>query len=114
MKLVIFSFFILGIVFISGCSPKQGQYDTFAQCLTEKGTVMYGTDWCPHCKDQKAMFGPSFEYIDYVNCDFNRERCVAAGVQGYPTWIIEGLSYPGTQQLTRLASLSGCTLTIDQ
>lgn len=90
-----------------------GEYDSFASCLTEEGVVMYGTDWCPHCKNQKALFGKSFKLIDYVNCDFNKETCLINGVEGYPTWKISGENYPGTQPLEKLSALTGCSLVAD-
>ena len=31
--------------------------DAFAQCLTDKGLVLYGTYRCGYCNQQKAMFG---------------------------------------------------------
>lgn len=111
MKKIIFLFFT--VLFLAGCvnspiPPANGNYDSLAQCLTEKGVVMYGTEWCPHCQDQKEMFGSSFQYVDYIDCDENRNACQAAGVRGYPTWVIEGQSHPGTQALATLANLAGC------
>ena len=32
------------------------KYDGFASCMTEKGVIMYGTDWCPNCQNQKQLF----------------------------------------------------------
>ena len=106
----IFLFLLVSLIVISGCSKGPGKYDTFAQCLTEKGATMYGTEWCPHCKNQKASFGNSFQYVDYVDCDRNKAKCLAAGVRGYPTWIIDGEKYPGEQQLYKLSSLTECDL----
>lgn len=86
---------------MSGCTPPP-EYsalstvtpDTFAQCLTEAGMTFYGAYWCPHCQDQKAMFGESLQYVNYVECDAGGENaqpeaCVAAGVEYYPTWILD-------------------------
>jgi hypothetical protein len=102
------------IVLIVGCSngtnTSSGDYDQFAQCLTEKDAVMYGTEWCSHCKNQKAIFGDSFQYVNYVDCDKSSNECVNAGVQGYPTWSIDGNNYPGEQSLNKLSSLTGCSL----
>ncbi|EKD93829.1 MAG: hypothetical protein ACD_28C00052G0004 [uncultured bacterium] len=61
-------------------------YRAFAHCLSRNDMIMYGTDWCPHCQEQKEMFGAAFEFIDYVNCDFNKELCEAKNVTKYPTW----------------------------
>ena len=68
--------------------PKDNNYDSFAKCLTEKGAVMYGAKWCAHCIEQKDVFGDSFKYINYVECPDNINICLAAGINGYPTWII--------------------------
>ena len=87
-----------------------GPYDDFAKCLTENGVVMYGTDWCGACKDQKALFEKSFNYINYRNCDKYKLECDRAGVGGYPTWRINDTNYSGLQSLERLASMTGCSL----
>ena len=94
---------------ITGNVIKSGEYDEFANYLTEQGVKMYGTEWCPHCKNQKKLFGNSFQYINYIDCDENRQECLSAGVQGYPTWKINEQNYPGEQSLERLAQLSGYT-----
>jgi len=117
MKLSYFVFFMMISVFLvslTGCTGsyqvEDGKYDAFAQCLTEKEVVMYGTDWCSHCQNQKAMFGSSFEYVDFVDCEISNLVCSNAGIKGYPTWNIEGNNYPGEQSFNRLSELSGCKL----
>jgi glutaredoxin len=87
-----------------------GKYDEFSKCLTAKGVKMYGTDWCKYCQMQKELFGSSFKYINFVDCDKNRKECLEAGVNAYPTWIINGKNYVGLQQLVTLSQLSGCEL----
>jgi len=84
----------------------QGQYDEFANYLTKQGVKMYGAEWCSHCQNQKKLFGNSFQYIDYIDCDKNKNECSIAGVNGYPTWNINGQNYPGEQSLERLAQLT--------
>ena len=96
------------LVFKSSTSP--GKYDDFAKCLTEKGAVMYGTEWCKYCKQQKELFGKSFKYVNYKDCDANKAECNAAGVNSYPQWLINGTKYKGLQQLDSLADYSGCRL----
>lgn len=87
-----------------------GKYDAFAQCMTANGMTMYGTDWCPHCQRQKQLFGNSFKYVNFVNCDLSKE-CDQAGVQSYPTWGKGGKLYePGVKSLAELGELSGCQL----
>ena len=93
----------------------ESELDRFAKCLTEQNIKMYGAYWCKHSQNQKQMFGSSFQYIDYIECDpkgknANPEACIEAGIPGYPTWIINGKQYPGEQTLKRLSDLSKCDL----
>ncbi len=81
----------------SSLSP--GKYDEFAKCLTEKGAVMYGEDWCKYTNAQKGMFGKSFKYINYQVKEDLRKR---------PTWVIDGESYETVQSFERLSVLTGC------
>jgi glutaredoxin len=82
--------------------------DEFAKCLTVKGVKMYGASWCPHCKNQKDAFGSSFQYVDYVECTERQADCDNAGIEGYPTWIINGEKFPGEQSFEELSQQSGC------
>lgn len=92
-------------------SQLPGKYDNFAKCLTEKGFIMAGTDWCNFCKEQKGMFGKSFKFVDYRNCDVNRAWCDSNNVKGYPNWILpDGTARAGMQKLQTLSQLSGCKL----
>lgn len=106
---VIVAAVLVGIVVYS-LVPKPSPYVGFAQCLTQKGAVMYGTDWCPHCQDQKRMFGTAFADVVFVNCDYSR-ACLDNNVTGYPTWILaDGTRLEGEQALGLLAAKTGCTL----
>lgn len=94
-------------------SNKDDAYkEKLAKYMTEKGMAMYGAYWCPHCQDQKKLFGDSFKYVDYVECDAqgpnaNPDECTAKGVEGYPTWIYQGQKYSGYQSLSALAKIVG-------
>lgn len=86
-----------------------------ARHLDEIGAKMYGAYWCPHCHDQKQLFGQqAAQEIPYVECapdgqNPQVEVCQAESenVTGYPTWEINGQFYPGTQTLEQLADASG-------
>ena len=109
MRKHILLFLFLFSLILVGCSGP-GKYDGFAQCLTENDAVMYGTDWCKYCQNQKEIFGKSFQYVTYINCDNSKFACDEAGVTGYPLWVIDGKSYGGVQQLYKLAQLTSCSL----
>ena len=101
---------VVVIVIFLSIPRGSAEMDSFATCLEDSGAIMHGTDWCPACAQQKELFGASFKKVNYVNCDFESEVCLRARIQSYPTWIINGQSYPGVQPLETLASLTGCRL----
>ena len=84
--------------------------EQFASCLAEKGATMYGAWWCPHCKEQKAMFGEAAAAkLAYVECTEDPNRCLAAKVEYYPTWIFsDGSLISGTQNFATLSNRTSC------
>lgn len=101
------------IMLIESFFPKNPalKYADFAKCLTTKGWAMYGAATCPHCAEQKAMFGDAFKYINYVDCETNLNICVEKNIQGVPTWIgFGGEILVGVQPLEELSRLSVCDL----
>ncbi|MFH1770777.1 MAG: thioredoxin domain-containing protein [archaeon] len=109
-RFLIMILLLMGSVVLTACNSEPGEYDDFATCLFEKDVTMYGTEWCSHCQNQKKEFGKSFKYVNFVDCDKNRDECLGEGVEGYPTWKINDNLHPGEQALERLAALSGCEL----
>ncbi|RME53631.1 hypothetical protein D6783_01475 [Candidatus Woesearchaeota archaeon] len=112
-----------GAILLRGVSSPTGsvtkgtqELDSFAKCLSDSGAKMYGAYWCPHCKEQKEMFGKSFELINYVECALpggqgQSSLCQAAGIEGYPTWVFgNGERRAGRLSFETLADLSGCEL----
>ncbi len=111
LSLIIILVIIIGFFVyrgLSGNSIVSAESGELAKCLTEKGIIMYGTGWCSFCQKQKDSFGDSFKYITFVDCDKNKEACLAAGVRGYPTWKINGENYPGLKSLRELSELANC------
>jgi hypothetical protein len=72
----------------------------------------YGASWCPHCTQQKEMFGSSVDRVPYIECSPGGPKapvaraCRDARIESYPTWIINGQRYDGTQTLQALAQFS--------
>ncbi|HIH18117.1 MAG TPA: hypothetical protein HA282_03090 [Nanoarchaeota archaeon] len=132
LALAVISALILVTAASCGNSENQQQLNTLATCLADKGVKEYGAFWCPHCADQKKMFGKAYDIIlergVYVECDprcvpdaggrlptackgqrANVDECLIKGVDGYPTWILpEGKRLEGTQSLETLARVAGC------
>lgn len=103
-----------------------GEYDTFAQCLTDSNLVMYGSVTCGVCAKQRKAFGDSFRLIDEIECSPSNpgaetERCINKNITHTPTWILEDADgndvtrfEAGFQQLSVLAEASGCPLVKDE
>jgi len=104
---IFFTLFIAGTV-----TAQDSNLDEFAKCLADKGFKMYGSDSCSHCISQKELFGESFRYIEYTECNKNKEICREEGIQAYPTWVSKDgrQQYKGTRPLQNLSDLSGCPL----
>lgn len=91
------------------------QLESLAKCLKEKGAKFYGAYWCGWCKKQKEIFGEAAQYLPYIECVDEKtqqitSQCQEAGIQGYPTWEINGQKRSGFKKPKELAELSGCPL----
>ena len=108
---------LLAGAYLAGRYYRNHKYDSFAQCLAAKQAKMYGLYWCPHCADQKAMFGASFHYVPYVECAIKGSpkemapACKVAGVTLFPSWQF-GMDPPheGVLSLQALSQKTGCSL----
>ncbi|MGE3268638.1 MAG: vitamin K epoxide reductase family protein [Chloroflexota bacterium] len=95
-------------------SAEQAQLAALADHLKESGAVFYGAYWCPHCQNQKQMFGAAASRLPYVECDprganAQPAACQAAGVRAFPTWVINGQKLEGEVSVSDLARLSNFT-----
>lgn len=85
-----------------------------AERLADSGALFYGASWCPHCQEQKALFGASQDRLPYVECSPGGPRgpaassCVSAGVGTYPTWVFaDGARVTAVMPLQELADRVG-------
>ncbi len=74
-----------------------------AKHLSASGAKFYGAYWCPHCADQKAMFGQAAALLPYIECD---PRSPAGRAPGLRHGRGESISDLGDQR----TALRGCTL----
>ncbi len=87
--------------------------EKLARHLSRVDAIFYGASWCGACKQQKMLFGDAVDQLPYVECAttsiYNRQaaECTWAGVEAYPTWVIDGQNYRGVKSLAQLAELSG-------
>lgn len=107
---------LLAGAYLAGRYYRNHKYDSFAKCLASKQAKMYGLYWCPHCADQKQMFGDAFHYVPYVECAIPGQKemaaeCKVAGVKLFPSWQF-GMDPPheGVLSLQTLSDKTGCAL----
>jgi hypothetical protein len=93
-----------------------------AKHLKQVGVKVYGAYWCPHCYEQKQLFGKeAWKSLASVECAEDALKkpqpklCTQAGVEGFPTWSIpqeggsatSGKLDAGVKKLSQLAKLTG-------
>ena len=84
-----------------------------ADHLTSGGAVRYSAYWCPHCHEQKELFGKEASAkLNVVECAADGENnqadlCRSKGLEGFPSWEIKGTIESGVQSLDSLAERSG-------
>ncbi|MFZ0998210.1 MAG: hypothetical protein WB628_13060 [Candidatus Sulfotelmatobacter sp.] len=107
---------MFALAYAAGWYHSNHRYDGFAKCLATKQAKMYGLYWCPHCIEQKEMFGKAFQYVPYVECAIKGSReltpaCKAAGIKLFPSWQF-GANPPkeGVYPLQELSDKTGCSL----
>ena len=111
MKYALLIIVTLSLLLMASCTS----HDELAKCLTANKVKFYGAWWCPHCADQKELFGNSMRYVNYVECSTpdgkdTTEICKEADIKSYPTWVFaDGSRKTGEIPLETLAASAGCT-----
>ena len=84
----------------------------FAKFLSANKIVMYSAYWCPHCHDQKQLFGKeATEFLTVVECAKDGKNnqyslCQTKEIEGFPSWEINNNIYSGTRNLNELAEMT--------
>ena len=84
-----------------------GISEQLAKCIG-KNSVYYSQTGCSACKIQEDMFGENVQYLNKIDCKLDVQKCIDAGIEATPTWIINNQSYRGVQSIEKLAELTGC------
>lgn len=117
VALIIAAVIVIGTFMLVRRGPDQPtNLESFAKCLNQKGAKMYGAWWCGHCQSQKADFGESWRFINYIECSTEDGRqkqvCADEKIEGYPTWAFsDGSKIPGKLDFRTLSEKTGCSLT---
>ncbi len=78
----------------------------FARCLTHAGATFYTASWCPHCAEQRRMFGSAIRWLRVVDCTTGCRT-----IDSFPTWTFaDGSQLHGVAPLDVLGARTGCRL----
>jgi uncharacterized membrane protein/glutaredoxin len=92
--------------------PEDPWTRALAEHLSKSDVKFYGASWCPHCAEQKKLFGSSVKRLPYIECSPGgpqapqAEVCKNNNIESYPTWVIDGQRRTGVLALDELAQLS--------
>jgi len=92
--------------------PEDPWVQALAEHLSKSDVKFYGASWCPHCQEQKKLFGSSVKRIPYVECSPGGPQapqasiCKQMDITSYPTWVINGQRQTGVLALDTLAQMS--------
>ena len=101
--LIIFGVLILAVLIILRPHPKTNE--EVAKCIGEN-SKLYIQLGCHACEAQEKLFGENYQYINSVDCWFERDKC--QDITATPTWVIKGKKYVGAQSIEKLQELTGC------
>ena len=101
---------IFSILAVKAYYDKPGDYNEFAKCLTSKGAIIYGNDFCSYTNKQLNFFGKSKSYLNYIKCFENKELCDQKEIKLTPTWEIDGKMYTQVQTFETLSAITGCKI----
>lgn len=114
------AFVFVLVFFLMPKSTARTDLGPFAKCISDTGAKFYGTFWCPHCQNQKKMFGTAKSDLPYVECSTADGKgqlsiCTEAGIESYPTWkFSDGSILTGEVALEDLASKTNCSLPVKE
>lgn len=116
--IVIFILAILAVLFFlinvisnnEKYKPDNNKFLEFNKCLSENGIVIYGSSWCPACRQVVDTLG-GYESIKsiYVDCDNEQQRCANEKKTDYvPEIQINSKIYSGSRTLKGFSESTGC------
>lgn len=73
--------------------------------LRSANAVCYGAEWCGFTKKQLAETQTFSDAYSYVDCESDKEKCKEAGINAYPTWVINGKKHEGFMTSKRLSDV---------
>ncbi len=104
--IIILAILVLAILILTLNNSSHPDTDEETVKCIGDNSILYVQLGCHHCETQERMFGNYTEYLTIIDCFYENEKC--DGVQGTPSWKINGVMYMGVQSIEKLINLTGC------
>jgi hypothetical protein len=101
---------ILGVIIfavIMRNTIHNGVSQNIAECIGQN-SILYIQLGCHACENQEKLFGDKYQYINVIDCFYEKDECINVEITKTPTWIINGKKYIGIQSIEELKKLTGC------
>jgi len=90
----------------TGFSVGEDPDNELAKCLASNGSILYLSNSCPECSQQKSLFGTSaFKFLNVIECE-NNPKC--SEIKAFPAWKINNTIFYGLKTTKQLREISGC------
>jgi len=98
---------IIGVIIFSIIiiSKGNGVSKQTTMCIANN-SELYTQLGCHACKNQEKLFGNNYQYLNVIDCWFEKEKC--SEIRYTPTWIINNEKYTGLKSIEELKELTGC------
>jgi hypothetical protein len=95
---------------VSVLTERLGKEKGFAECLKEKGMILFGQGSEPNTLQQLLIIG-NFANRIYVDCvGANLQACQQLGIQEIPSIVYQNNVYTGVKSAEWIEGLTGCEL----
>jgi len=101
-------FFAVALFLIGYYALTYYHEESAGTCLQAKGIKMYGTSWCPYCKEEKSVLGWHKNYVEFIDCDQSKDVCVEKHISGYPTILLDDGTQLFPDTLSNMARFTAC------
>jgi hypothetical protein len=98
---------LIGVLITVKYSPNPNTTEEIAKCIGQH-SVLYTQLGCHACEIQEQMFGQNYQYLNVIDCFYDREKCAQEEITATPTWIISGKIHKGVQSIETLQELTHC------
>jgi hypothetical protein len=108
--IVVFFLITEAITKYTGLSISEDPLNDFRDCLNTKEITLFINAYDPTATLRNSRLIDYLSSFNIMNCLYDMDYCMQAGVEEYPSMNIEGQLYSGEVSVEELAQHTGCKL----